>query len=290
MKIQCDVCNKEEASFYCVADDASLCKGCDHKVHYANKVASKHHRFTLLHPPAAEHSPLCDICKERKAFLFCQQDRAILCRECDASIHKVNEHTKKHSRFLLTGVKLSATSDVYSSASDSAKTATARVGSVLNPKPRVSSKMAFSPGRIPKIAKTSALSNFQATPMAAPAETNHGLTSSSLSEYLEMLPGYHVEDLLDSSPPYGLYKMGGNGVMPFWENDIESSMCSISSEKDGVSVPQASSHQHKQTQTIPTAFGGSQFGFSRKWTDDNCFAVPEMRTSSTSLKRSRIFW
>lgn len=39
--------------------------------------------------------------------VFCQEDRAILCRECDDSIHKANEHTQKHNRFLLSGVKLS---------------------------------------------------------------------------------------------------------------------------------------------------------------------------------------
>jgi hypothetical protein len=30
----------------------------------------------------------------------------ILCKECDLKIHATNEHTKKHNRFLLSGIKL----------------------------------------------------------------------------------------------------------------------------------------------------------------------------------------
>ncbi|KAL0432386.1 UNVERIFIED_CONTAM: B-box zinc finger protein 21 [Sesamum latifolium] len=150
MKIQCDVCEKDEASLFCVADEAALCTACDHRVHHANKLAGKHQRFSLHHP-SPKQAPLCDICQvlviatclfrllvmidvvisewinllrqERRAFLFCQQDRAILCRECDVPIHKANEHTQKHARFLLTGVKLSATAALYSASQSSAESA-----------------------------------------------------------------------------------------------------------------------------------------------------------------------
>ncbi|KAJ6681096.1 B-BOX ZINC FINGER PROTEIN 22 [Salix koriyanagi] len=118
MKIQCDVCSKEEASVFCNADEAALCDTCDHRVHHANKLASKHQRFSLLHP-SSKNFPVCDICQDKRAFLFCQQDRAILCRDCDGPIHTANEHTQKHNRFLLTGAKLSATSSVYMSSSSS---------------------------------------------------------------------------------------------------------------------------------------------------------------------------
>ncbi|KAI3693627.1 hypothetical protein L1987_76575 [Smallanthus sonchifolius] len=94
------------ASVFCPADDAALCSACDHQVHHANNLAGKHPRFSLL-PPSPKDSPICDICQEEKALLFCQQDRAILCRGCDVAIHKVNEHTMNHCRFILTGVKLS---------------------------------------------------------------------------------------------------------------------------------------------------------------------------------------
>ncbi|OMO98232.1 Zinc finger, B-box [Corchorus olitorius] len=93
MKIWCDVCDKEEAIFFCSTNKAALCENCDRRVHHANELASKHSRFSLLHPTFKE-SPLCDICQERRAFLFCQEYRAILCRECDLPIHRANEHTR----------------------------------------------------------------------------------------------------------------------------------------------------------------------------------------------------
>ncbi|XP_071726071.1 B-box zinc finger protein 20-like [Rutidosis leptorrhynchoides] len=112
MKIQCDVCHVTEADVYCTADEASLCSACDYRVHHANKLAYKHPRFSLLNP-SFEDSPHCDICQERRAFLFCKEDRAILCKECDIPIHTANEHTQKHTRFLLTGVKLSTSLSCY---------------------------------------------------------------------------------------------------------------------------------------------------------------------------------
>uniref|UniRef100_A0A803LPC2 B box-type domain-containing protein n=1 Tax=Chenopodium quinoa TaxID=63459 RepID=A0A803LPC2_CHEQI len=62
MKIQCDVCEKQEAIVFCTADEAALCEGCDYKVHHANKLASKHARFSLL-LPSFKDAPLCDICQ-----------------------------------------------------------------------------------------------------------------------------------------------------------------------------------------------------------------------------------
>ena len=46
--------------------------------------------------------------QERRGFLFCKEDRAILCRDCDVSVHTASELTMCHTRFLLTGVRLSA--------------------------------------------------------------------------------------------------------------------------------------------------------------------------------------
>lgn len=62
MKIQCDVCNNNEASVFCVADEAALCDSCDHRVHHANKLASKHQRFSLIQP-SPKQIPVCDICQ-----------------------------------------------------------------------------------------------------------------------------------------------------------------------------------------------------------------------------------
>lgn len=39
--------------------------------------------------------------------MFCVEDRAILCPDCDEPIHSANDLTAKHSRFLLVGAKLS---------------------------------------------------------------------------------------------------------------------------------------------------------------------------------------
>ncbi|GFP89126.1 B-box zinc finger protein 21 [Phtheirospermum japonicum] len=118
MKIQCDVCDKDEASVFCVADEAALCATGDHRVHHANKLAGKHQRFSLHHP-SPKQAPLCDVCQDKRAFLFCHQERAIFCKECDFQIHKANEHTKNHTRFFLTGVKLSSTATLYSDSKSS---------------------------------------------------------------------------------------------------------------------------------------------------------------------------
>lgn len=45
--------------------------------------------------------------QERRAFFFCQADRALLCRDCDLSIHSANELTAKHNRFLVPGTRVS---------------------------------------------------------------------------------------------------------------------------------------------------------------------------------------
>ncbi|XVE67032.1 hypothetical protein DITRI_Ditri08aG0127700 [Diplodiscus trichospermus] len=195
MKIWCDVCDKEEAMVFCSADEAALCEGCDRRVHHANKLASKHTRFSLLHPTLFKESPLCDICQERRAFLFCQEDRAILCRECDVPIHKANEHTQKHSRFLLTGVKFSSSSPTsssinggYGSTVDSETKTTSGLRSVSNTE-------IFSS---PSIEKPLPSTTYR-------AEDNYtsdtaSISTSSISEYLmETLPGWRVDDFLDPS-------------------------------------------------------------------------------------------
>lgn len=104
MKIQCNACEIAEAKVLCCADEAALCWYCDDKVHAANKFANKHQRVPL----SASSSPMpkCDICQETVGFFFCLEDRALLCRKCDISIHTVNAYVSAHQRFLLTGVKV----------------------------------------------------------------------------------------------------------------------------------------------------------------------------------------
>ncbi|XP_034678987.1 B-box zinc finger protein 22 isoform X1 [Vitis riparia] len=104
MKIQCNVCEAAEANVLCCADEAALCWACDEKVHAANKLASKHQRVPLS--TSSSQMPKCDICQETVGYFFCLEDRALLCRKCDVSIHTANTYVSAHQRFLLTGVKV----------------------------------------------------------------------------------------------------------------------------------------------------------------------------------------
>ncbi|XP_047308963.1 B-box zinc finger protein 21-like [Impatiens glandulifera] len=300
MKIQCDVCNKAAATVFCVADDAALCSDCDRSVHHANKLAGKHQRFSLLNP---KQTPLCDICQEKRAFLFCQQDRAILCRDCDFSIHKVNEHKQTHNRFLLTGTKLSVESAVYSSAA-------------ADKSPTTTETTYLQPNLVTP-------TNYTTSP--AP-ENGGGIVNLPISDYLiETLPGWHVDDFLDfSSSPFDFGKggdllMGDGGAVAGGRN--ECTAAAWSSENLGIWVPQASSpplHPSQYT-VIPqpnVALGGGGGGGGqincgrnikesknlsksmgkitkegkstvRKRVEDWSFTVPQISPQSLGSKRSR---
>ncbi|CAK9140079.1 unnamed protein product [Ilex paraguariensis] len=135
---------------------------------------------------------------DKRAFLFCKEDRAILCRECDISIHKANEHTQKHNRFLLTGAELSPSSSLYSSSSLSSNGSSSNAGH--------------------NETETEVKSSVVTTARPYEIDDNGGVSlnqegasmaTSSISEYLmETLPGWHIEDFLDpssSSPFHGFY-------------------------------------------------------------------------------------
>ncbi|KAK6946300.1 B-box-type zinc finger [Dillenia turbinata] len=288
MKIQCDVCDREEASVFCSADEAALCDSCDRHVHYANKLASKHHRFSLIHPSLKE-APRCDICQERRAFLFCQEDRAILCRECDEPIHKSNEHTQKHNRFLLTGVKLSASSALYPARSSSNSTTHDGVNVESSNKKKPSSVSSqISPNQ-------SSVSQSQMS-----SEEGGGVASgptSSISEYLiETLPGWRVEDFLDSLPSqFGFCKTSDN-LSPSVGQDLESNSGCLTSQDLPIRVPQAPSLSTNLPQFLPQ----KEFSYGLKdskevnnkrvlqKSSDDGFTVPQI--SHPSLKRSRQYW
>ncbi|KAL6651127.1 hypothetical protein ACP70R_010052 [Stipagrostis hirtigluma subsp. patula] len=181
MKVQCDVCAAEAASVFCCADEAALCDACDRRVHRANKLAGKHRRFSLLHPSplssstssSGQRPPLCDICQERRGFLFCKEDRAILCRECDVPVHTASEMTRRHSRFLLTGVRVSSEPvDTPAPSEEREEQEEANSSS-----PRQAADSCGGGG--------------------ASAATASASDGSSISEYLtKTLPGWHVEDFL----------------------------------------------------------------------------------------------
>ncbi len=41
--------------------------------------------------------------QEQPAVMFCAEDRALICRQCDLMIHTANEFTKTHHRYILSG-------------------------------------------------------------------------------------------------------------------------------------------------------------------------------------------
>ncbi|OVA09171.1 zinc finger protein [Macleaya cordata] len=109
MKIQCDVCEKAPATVICCADEAALCAKCDVEVHQANKLASKHQR--LLLESLSNKLPKCDICQDKTAFIFCVEDRALFCRDCDEPIHSAGSLSSNHQRFLATGIRVALSSN-----------------------------------------------------------------------------------------------------------------------------------------------------------------------------------
>jgi hypothetical protein len=150
--------------------------------------------------------------------LFCQEDRAILCRDCDIPIHTANEHTQKHNRFLLTGVKLSATSTRYTSSSSSAAAAST---DVCEPVPDHKSQ---------PVIKNSAATSLAVSPTAITdkvGEKSPMDQTSSISEYLiETLPGWHVEEFLDSTyDPFGFCKVCISKFKQDWFHFLENMYC-----------------------------------------------------------------
>ncbi|KAK4782435.1 hypothetical protein SAY86_016537 [Trapa natans] len=292
MKIWCDMCGKDEAVFFCTADEAALCRCCDHRVHHANKLASKHQRFSFS--SSSKDFPICDVCQEKRAFLFCQQDRAILCIECDVLIHTANDHTLKHSRFLLTGVKFSALP--YTSA-EAQSPAFHGIGTVQD----------F------KLAEASSAKKLSA-PNSAPLSkaAHHGKCStSSISEYLiDMLPGWHFEEFIDTcSDSFGFYKSVGNdygGLFSPEDQDDSMSSSFLSSESLGTWVPQAPppiisaapTNYHtsgvtygvKEAAAITKQRVNVRHNGNNKTSMDSIFAVPQIRPPPSGLKRTRHFY
>ncbi|XP_020107577.1 B-box zinc finger protein 22-like [Ananas comosus] len=150
MKIQCDVCARAEAAVLCCADEAALCWGCDDAVHAANKLAGKHHRVPLLPPttpPSAPTNPTCDICQEKAGYFFCLEDRALLCRNCDVSVHTASPYVSSHQRFLITGVRVAlqhylTNANNNSSSSNTNNSSSSNCDKPLSSQPRSTSETA----------------------------------------------------------------------------------------------------------------------------------------------------
>ncbi|WOL13143.1 hypothetical protein Cni_G21912 [Canna indica] len=303
MKILCDVCGKEEASVFCCADEAALCVACDRRVHRANKVAGKHHRFSLFAPSAQSH-PTCDICQEKRGFLFCQEDRAILCRDCDASVHSANHLTMKHNRFVLTGVRLSAETissspspepdEEAASAEAAAKAKTETTLSVSNQNAGLTAN------------SSSPIASTGGSKAAAASPTTTITSTSSISEYLiKMCPGWRVEDLLVDDAAAAMEDFSkGDELLPFLDPDLDGGGLEAVAEKFPVWVPHVPQFPalHSSGAALPASAGLSQpwniskeagltyhhgmKGLRERWSED-MFTVPQVSPASTPSKRPR---
>ncbi|KAK4351919.1 hypothetical protein RND71_027437 [Anisodus tanguticus] len=203
------------------------------------------------------------------------------------AIIKIDAHGVFH--LLNIGVKISANSAIYSSSQLSPST----TSSSTNTKNQDSTNK---PLTLPIYG--------QEMEVGANDMGGNSLTSS-ISEYLEMLPGWHVEEFLNSSniPANCFCKIGDNNdVFPTWNTEIESTLNSFSPESIGIWVPQAPTPQQNQTQIFPqninfgrqiefkNSKGGTSNKSRRKWRDDNSFAVPQINpSSSTSFKSQELF-
>mmetsp|Transcript_8364 Transcript_8364/g.11285 ORF Transcript_8364/g.11285 Transcript_8364/m.11285 type:complete len:274 (-) Transcript_8364:154-975(-) len=106
MQVLCSECKMAVASILCADEDSVLCLRCDDRANASNFENSNQRIRVQLHSEGISRQPKCDICQNENAFVFCRDDRAVLCRRCDMSIHAPNTLAEKHDRFLLTGIKV----------------------------------------------------------------------------------------------------------------------------------------------------------------------------------------
>ena len=48
--------------------------------------------------------------RKKTAFIFCVEDRALFCRDCDEPIHSAGSLSANHQRFLATGIRVALSS------------------------------------------------------------------------------------------------------------------------------------------------------------------------------------
>ncbi|XP_042409537.1 B-box zinc finger protein 20-like [Zingiber officinale] len=305
MKILCDVCGQESASAFCCADEAALCDACDRRVHRANKLAGKHRRFSLSAPSAQSH-PLCDICRGKRAFLFCQEDRAILCKDCDESIHSANHLTMKHNRFLLTGVRLSPAPISSSSSTEPESEATPAKDSAKTAVPvSDQNKILMANSSSPTTATTTSCSTTRSSAArpATASTTVSAATTSSISEYLtKMCPGWCVEDLLvDDAGGVSVEDFAkGNELLPFLEPDLDGGAQEPTADDFPVwaaQVPQFPSPYfspaglgHRQTWHANKEAGATYQRAAETVSEqgsEDIFMVPQISPAPTPNKRAR---
>ncbi|KAG6422670.1 hypothetical protein SASPL_113047 [Salvia splendens] len=231
---------------------------------------------------------LCDVCNQGEATVYCTADEASLCSSCDHRVHHANKLAGKHRRFSLLHPH-SPLCDICQERSafvfckedrailcrecdipiHKANHHTHNHTRFLLTGVRLSASPAESP-----------------PPPPPPAQDTNNLhfSTSSISEYLiETLPGWHVEDLLDSSTPSSSAadcKSGESDLMlPFWDVDLQFQDQSFLVNNFGFGLGNGNGSK-------------DELKSSRKRRDDNSFAVPQISPSSGAVfnKRSKTFW
>lgn len=85
MEKSCEFCLLLRPIVYCKADAAHLCLSCDAKVHSANTLSNRHPRTIV-----------CEMCRNRPAFVQCFQHQMFICRACDSAQHDLSsQHQRK---------------------------------------------------------------------------------------------------------------------------------------------------------------------------------------------------
>uniref|UniRef100_A0A0E0E6B0 B box-type domain-containing protein n=1 Tax=Oryza meridionalis TaxID=40149 RepID=A0A0E0E6B0_9ORYZ len=300
MRVQCDVCAAEPAAVLCCADEAALCSACDRRVHRANRLASKHRRLPLVHPSSSSSSgdggaaaaPLCDVCREKRGLVFCVEDRAILCADCDEPIHSANDLTAKHTRFLLVGAKLSP----------------AALAEQPVPSSDCSSDDDAAAAATEEEYHSSAASTGAAVSAPLDASSNGaggggGVGGSSISDYLTTIcPGWRVEDLLPDDDAFAAAAAQAGKEkderVPFLDADLFDVVAGRPEKKGGAWAPHVPHLPAWCLDEVPVQVAASaapaatpvkaKQGHVRDshWSDSDAFAVPEF-SPPPSAKRAR---
>ena len=151
--------------------------------------------------------------------MFCVEDRAILCLDCDDPIHSANDLTAKHSRFLLVGAKLSA--GLVDQAPPSPDDDCRGSGS-------------DEPHDVAAICAPQAQGSCTAKSLAPDCSNSYG-GGSSISDYLtNICPGWRVDDLLFDDAAFSAASVRADLATP----NLISSPCSllVYPQLDGVAV------------------------------------------------------
>ncbi len=181
--------------------------------------------------------------QEKSGFFFCVDDRALLCRHCDLSIHSANSLSSNHKRFLIPGIQVALMAVTVHEVTEAAPQETPQYG-------LPSSKMS-NPSKIDPVMSVKLSDNAQ-PPLSSlpyhsvPESKNQGsfvpkmgemmgasisteaqrspesLSKSSITEFLtDAASGWRVDELLnlaDLSEGYSTANLGSSKVFfpDFW--------------------------------------------------------------------------